>query len=318
MANMTNKPKTKNESPDSHETLTLKDGRNLAYARYGAKTTPNTIPIFYFNGTPSSRLECLLIDEPARRLGIPLIATDRPGFGQSSYQQDRTLLQWPRDVLQLADHLGIAQFGIIGLSGGGPHALACLHQIPKARLVAVTVVSGMYPTEFGMKGMMWPTWLLFATARYSTWVVEMLFEAFVGRMARGVDERALAEHMKSTGAGSPQPEVDKECIREMLEDDVLKRALVAAPKEALRSSSKGAAWEVYMLGSNWGFRIEDLDPGRLTMWHGSLDANVPLAMSKKASELLPDAKYRTVDGEGHMSLIVRHRHDILSELMQRL
>lgn len=305
------------DTSESYETLTLKNGYTLAYARYGVKINLKTIPVFYFNGTPSSRLECSLLDEAGKKLGVPLIGTDRPGFGRSSFQ-NRKLLDWPRDVLELADHLGIPKFGVIGLSGGGPHVLACLYEIPRERLVAATVVSGMCPMTLGAKDMMWPTWMLFSTARYSTWVVETMFELSLGKTMRRLDEESLAQHIKGQSESLPLPEVDKAVMREMPEDEVLRAAFVAGPKEALKSSCKGAAWEMYLLGSDWGFRIEDLDADRLTIWHGDLDVNCPFATTKKVSELLPRANFRPMHGYGHMSVMVRHRHEILSELVERL
>merc|ERR1711939_35190 len=87
--------------------LQLKDGRTLAYACYGETASPKSLPVFYFNGTPGSHPECGLLHEPALKLGLLLIGIDRPGFGDSSLQDNRTLLQWPSDVLELADHLDV-------------------------------------------------------------------------------------------------------------------------------------------------------------------------------------------------------------------
>jgi pimeloyl-ACP methyl ester carboxylesterase len=67
--------------------LTLPDGRRLAYAEYG---DPNGHPVFYFHGTPSSRLEPLILgDEAIAQSGLRVIAPDRPGVGQSDFQPNR-------------------------------------------------------------------------------------------------------------------------------------------------------------------------------------------------------------------------------------
>ncbi|KAF2816752.1 uncharacterized protein BDZ99DRAFT_812 [Mytilinidion resinicola] len=123
-------PIVQNQAKDPVETFTLKDSRTLAHARYGASMDSKTYLIFYFNGTPGSHLECQLLNKPVLNFGIPLIATDRPGFGSSSWQDNRTLLQWPQAILELADHLGISKFGVLGLSGVGPYILACFHELP--------------------------------------------------------------------------------------------------------------------------------------------------------------------------------------------
>jgi pimeloyl-ACP methyl ester carboxylesterase len=303
---------------NSLQTLLLRDGRTLAYARYGATTSQATVPVFYFNGTPGSRLECQLVVQPASKLGIPLISTDRPGFGQSSWLNARTLLQWPRDVLELADHLGIDKFGVIGLSGGGPYVLACLHEIPPERLVAASIVSGMYPMSLGTTGMMWQTRLTFTLAYYSTWLAEKMIDLSMGSMLRNTERQKLIEQISKQTDALPQPQSDKDALKRITGDDVLIEAYLGSMKEALGSSSKGAAWEFWIFSSDYGFQLQELDGRRLTIWHGGLDVNVPIGMPNKAAQLIPNVKFNCLDLEGHISLIVERREQILSDLMERL
>ncbi|KAF2500402.1 alpha/beta-hydrolase [Lophium mytilinum] len=310
-------PIAQNLAKDPVQNFTLMDSRTLAYARYGASSDSNTPPVFYFNGTPGSHLECQLLNKSALNLGIPLIATDRPGFGSSSWQEKRTLLQWPQDILELADHLGIDRFGVLGLSGGGPYVLACLHELPRERLITATVISGMYPLTFGTTGMMWQTRMLFWLAGISTWIAEKMIDLSMGRMLRNTDTQKLIKQIEGQAATLPQPKADKECMKEILEDDILSGAYIGSMKEALRTSSKGAAWEFWLLGSDWGFKVENLDASRLTIWHGGLDVNVPVGMPDKAVELLPNVEYKRLDSDGHLSLIVRHNNEILSHLLKK-
>ena len=108
------------ESETRYHSLT--DGRRLAYCVYG---DPQGIPIFYAHGGPGSRLEGRLFDEGARRHGFRLIATDRPGMGQSTFKPGRKLLEYPADICELAEALGIDQFGVMGWSGVGAHTMVC-------------------------------------------------------------------------------------------------------------------------------------------------------------------------------------------------
>ena len=123
--------------------VSLPDGRRLAYAEYG---DPQGHPTFYFHGLPGSRLEAILAADSAARAGIRLIASDRPGIGGSDPQPRRTLLDWPADVLRLADHIGIPHFSVVGVSGGAPYAAVCAYAIPE-RLDAVMIVSGVAPFD---------------------------------------------------------------------------------------------------------------------------------------------------------------------------
>jgi pimeloyl-ACP methyl ester carboxylesterase len=82
-------------------------------------------------------------------------------MGLSTYQPRRTLLNWPKDVLELADHLKIQQFPVLGISGGSPCVLACAKEIPRSRLLAASIISGVYPAKFGTEGMLLPIKILF-------------------------------------------------------------------------------------------------------------------------------------------------------------
>lgn len=68
--------------------IVLSDGRKLGYSEYGAQ---RGLPVLGFHGTPGSRFMFRLVHEPARRLGLRIIAPERPGFGLSTFQHNRTL-----------------------------------------------------------------------------------------------------------------------------------------------------------------------------------------------------------------------------------
>ena len=98
-----------------NQIIRLPDGRTLGYAEYGS---PSGNPIFYFTGGNSSRFEGEWFENAATDKDVRLIVPDRPGFGLSTFQPDRQLLDWPKDVIELADALSIDTFSIFGLSGG--------------------------------------------------------------------------------------------------------------------------------------------------------------------------------------------------------
>ena len=133
--------------------LVLPDGRKLGYARYG---DPDGVPVLYFTGGNSSRLEGQWFANAAEQAGIHLIVPDRPGFGLSDFMSGRKLVDWGQDVAALTAVLGIDRFSVFGLSGGGPHVLALLHT--HAGLVKrAAVVSGTAPPEMPNKFKdMWP------------------------------------------------------------------------------------------------------------------------------------------------------------------
>src|SRR5262245_1351194 len=91
--------------------LTLVDGRTIGWAEFG---DPAGFPVFYFHGWPGSRFQGERFDDAGWVVGARVIAPDRPGIGLSSAQPGRRLLNWPADVAELADSLGIEQFAIVG------------------------------------------------------------------------------------------------------------------------------------------------------------------------------------------------------------
>jgi len=127
----------------TNQTITLRDGRKLGYTEYGA---PQGKTVFEFHGNPSSRLGSKFLDEAAKRLDARIIGIDRPGMGLADHKPGRKLLDWPDDVTELADALGIDRFAILGGSGGAPSVLACAYKIPE-RLTAVAVLFPPRPLD---------------------------------------------------------------------------------------------------------------------------------------------------------------------------
>ena len=130
-------------SPELLKTVKLSDGRSLSFARFG---DPSGKPVFYFHGFPGSRFEAQSNHEAFLNAGIQILALDRPGIGHSTRKNKRKLLDWPDDVVEVAKILNLEKFSILGVSGGGPYALACARAIP-GYLDKVTVACGLGPLD---------------------------------------------------------------------------------------------------------------------------------------------------------------------------
>ena len=120
--------------------VVLRDGRCLAYEFRGPKQSKYTA--IYIHGTPSCRLEVLGLNEAVLdSLSLRVIAVDKPGYGQSDPHHGRTLQTFVKDVEQLADHLQLQRFLLIGVSGGGPYSWATARYAPH-RVQGVLIWSG--------------------------------------------------------------------------------------------------------------------------------------------------------------------------------
>lgn len=153
----------------------LKGGRKLGFIEYGKK---DGIPVMIFHGTPGSKIWFTEDDKIANSLGLRLISTDRPGFGTSDPMKNRTLLDWPEDVMELADGLGIGKLSVIGVSGGGAYAAACAYKIPH-RLVHVSMVSSIAPFKKGKppKAMLKENRIAFSLCKYAPWIVKYAYKS---------------------------------------------------------------------------------------------------------------------------------------------
>jgi len=154
------------------QTITLKDGRKFGFGEYGDL---NGKSLFHNHGHPGSRFVAKLFDETALQNGIRVIGVDRPGMGLSEFKPNPTLLDFPDDIVELADTLGFDKFFVEGISGGGPYALACAYKVPD-RLIKCGLIAGMGPIDLGTKGMMRSNRIEFFLAKRFFWLYKRLIK----------------------------------------------------------------------------------------------------------------------------------------------
>lgn len=102
-------------------TIELASGRTVGFADYGIT---DATAVLWCHGGPGSRLEPAYLRREASEAGLRIIGIDRPGYGLSAPQPGRTIAGWVPEALAVADHLGIGQFAVVGISTGGAFALA--------------------------------------------------------------------------------------------------------------------------------------------------------------------------------------------------
>jgi pimeloyl-ACP methyl ester carboxylesterase len=282
--------------------IRLNDGRRLGYAEFG---DPGGRPLFYCHGFPASRLEAALLDPAARRCGVRVVAADRPGFGLSDFQAGRRIRNWPDDVAALADVLGIDRFAIVGVSGGGPYALACARFIPR-RLTAVGVVCGLGPVgePWALRDMLWSRRLVFVLARRAPWLLSLVHRDLFAPLLRRRPDAILSMISRASVAAD----------RRVLARTDVGRALLASIREAVRAGPDGMRHELQLYTRAWGFRPEEIDV-TVDLWHGETDPIVPVAHTRVLLGRLAHVRCVILPGEGHFSLPIIHMHAILRDLL---
>ncbi|HEY6778657.1 MAG TPA: alpha/beta hydrolase [Thermoleophilaceae bacterium] len=266
--------------------VTLPDGRLLAYTDLGASGGPVVI---YFHGAPSTRLDLTSFEEAFAECGVRAVSPDRPGYGGSSPQRGRRLHDWPSDVAALADHLDVERFAVLGLSSGGPYAVACAALLPD-RVASAGSVAG--ETDFGWPGA-WDGYpenegelmRIGDEAGAVAWC-----EARYGPDGSGFMEGGLGELAEADQAA--------------LQDEALATTLMTTVGEAFRQGVGGYAQDITLQGRPWSFDTAAI-VAPVWILHGEADTVVPVAHGRHTAELIPTAKLLTWPDEGHISIFTK-------------
>ena len=302
---MTNQQRLHTPFDCTRQSFQLPDGRMLGYAEYG---DPQGKPLFYFHGWPSARIEFAGLNgnEIAEQLHVRVISVDRPGFGLSSYQAQHRFVDWPQDIICLADYLGLGRFAVMSYSAGSPYALACAHTLGD-RLSACGVVSGVAQPFYApgaTRGM--PTIMLWTTARIHPRLTWLLFNMMKNTITNGPRDQLPISSKQAMMA-----EADFAFIRQ---HPSIMAANMDGGAEAIRQGGLGPAEAAALYWKPWGFRLQDIRM-KVLVWHGENDLNAPFASHGKVlAQQLPSVDAKFYRDEGHISLIHKNLKAILQKL----
>lgn len=285
------------------QTVSLKDRRKLGFGEFGDS---NGIPVFHFHGYIGSRLEAKLFEKFPSSIAIRIISVDRPGIGLSDFKPNRTLLDFPDDIVELADYLGLDKFIVEGISGGGPYALACAYKIPD-RLKACGVIAGVGPIDLSTKGMMRSNKIIFFLAKR----VYFLFKFLIKSQGKALnnDEKIRKSIQKSS---KKLPEPDKI----LMQDPEIQDIVIEESIEAFRNGSEGPSYEGKIYVKPWGFNLNEISKElKVYIWHGELDVNVPVSMGKAMCKEIPNCVGKYFPDEAHLSLPINNVDKIFKTLV---
>ena len=286
--------------PELLKTVKLSDGRSLSYASFG---DPAGKPVFYFHGFPGSRFEPQSNHEAYLKAGIRLLALDRPGMGESTRKSKRKLLDWPDDVVEVAKILNLEKFSVLGVSGGGPYALACARAIP-GYLDKVTVACGLGPMDApnATSGMMLSNRILFRYGRF----FPPLLRLSVFLMVRQLSSKPVKGFEKFV-EGLPEPD------RLVLSEPEAQEFVLTSAVEGVCQGGGPLLEEIRIYSKLWGFKLDDLNVP-ISLFQGEVDIDVPASMARYQAELIPDCELNLYPTDGHFSLLVNHIDEIIASL----
>jgi len=275
-------------TPRLEGTVTLNDRRRLSFAEFGSARGR---AVLWLHGTPGARRQ---IPEPARlaavRHGVRLIGIDRPGVGSSSAHLYDQIIDFAADLRELVDRLDIDDFGLIGLSGGGPYVLACAHEMPD-RVRAAVVLGGVAPSvgpEAARGG------IVSLTARFQSALTALHEPLALGVTAlvwaaRPIGSPALSLYARLSPAGD-RLLLNRPEFKAMFLDDLLNGSRVGL---------RAPVYDAVLFGRDWGFDVRDIKIP-IEWWHGDADHIIPFAHGEHMVSLLPDSHLHVQPGESHL------------------
>jgi pimeloyl-ACP methyl ester carboxylesterase len=244
-------------------------------------------PVVYHHGTPTTGALYPRWEQD----GIRLIGFDRSGYGDAPRRRGRTIADVVDEVVALVDSLGIERFATWGISGGGPHALACAALLPDRVVAAAAVAS---PAPIDAAGLDWfegqgeANVVEHRAALQGETAVRPLLEQMHAAMAAAGDA-AMQDELSSLLTG-PDAEVFHGDFAQFMHDGLVGTGGV-----------DGWLDDDLAFVSSWGFDLGEIAVPVLIR-HGEQDGFVPAAHARWLADHIPSAELRITPEDGHLTL----------------
>ena len=257
--------------------------RNLCYREYGA--LEGGFPVIFAHGNLNSRLfspRWDKTDSETKEAGIRLIAVDRPGYGYSTMQPNRSYSDFAKDIEELSQILNLEKYSVLGYSSGGPHALACcfnknvqscglISSDGPYKILGLDVKKKVYGIDFKTHQQ---------SIELSKKTTQSLISAYNGMKNQTRKELALADITNATIQGYVGP-----------------------------------SWDSMLETSDWNIDLANIPKHiQIAIYHGEKDNDVPTLTSQYLSQNInTTTNLEIIKGENH-SLIRRYWKRISSEV----
>ncbi len=299
---------------DSHDRLVrLPSGRRLGIAEYG---DPDGLPVLAFHGAPASRVMFDVTDQDARRLGLRIIAVDRPGYGLSPLDYGATLARRTDAFAELVDMYGLDRLAVLGVSGGGPYAVALAARLG-SRIDALALISPLGPiAEIDHRSRSGASHVgngsAAATANgqhnghdheatklsfgHRAFFLDLAKHSWVLRINAEIAMRSFraAPNFFAHTFAHLLPEAD----RNVVADPEVSRSIVDMTMEATRTGIGGGIADLEIYSEPWQVDYAAIT-ARSKIWQGLDDLIVPVGASLHLGELIQGCQVQRMPGAGH-------------------
>jgi pimeloyl-ACP methyl ester carboxylesterase len=279
------------------------DGRMLAVQESG---DPAGRPVLVHMGTPGPRgLYGPHVRDAATR-GLRLISYDRPGYGGSSPQPGRTVADCAADVRTICAQLGIDRLATWGISGGGPHVLACAALLPDLVTAAASLAS---LAPYGAEGLDYFAGMGQDNVDYFRLFLTDEAAARAQTDADRLELLAASPEAFATMLDSLLPPVDAAVLH-----GEMAKYQISSAQGGVAPGSQGW-WDDNCTLRPWGFDVASITVPVLLL-HGRQDMMVPFGHGVWLAAHIPGVETRLLDDDGHLTLLqnrVPEVHAWLSE-----
>lgn len=284
--------------------LTLSDGRTLEV--FTTDTVGSKAVVFH-HGTPSCALTWESWLRELEADGISGIAYSRAGYSTSSRKAGRTVIDVNDDIAEVLDQYNVQEFVAVGWSGGGPHALAASFD---SRCRGIVVIAGV--GEYGvddldfLAGMGEGNEIEFGAALNGAEVLDAW-------MAENAPEfaNATADDFRQEGNSLISPP-DLAILRSSYAEE-----MADSTRQSMAKGYYGWMDDDLAFVLPWGFSVRDVNTP-VHIWQGDQDLMVPAAHAQWLHKHLPMSELHSAPGEGHLSITVSHRVQIVHNIARLL
>lgn len=274
------------------KTMTLADGRTLAYDDYG---DPRGKPVVFTHGFGDSRLIRNPDNDLTASLGVRVIAPDQPGIGGSSPKPGRKMIDWGSDVEELVDALGLGEFAVAGHSGGGPHTLAIAVHLPE-RVTKGVLASpvGDFDDPFMRKQLVMKDLKQIAKIHRLHHLLRWAFKHEAKDVLKDVPS-----YVESVAEDDPSDAAT------MLDDPAMTEMFDKNFEQGMSHEGEGT-YEMTLALWGWGFKLEDVRQP-FDVFYGDADDIISPEMPKRVAKELPNGTGHIWLGAGHYGFVDRER-----------
>jgi pimeloyl-ACP methyl ester carboxylesterase len=275
----------------TQRTVPTPDGRVLAVEDAG---DPDGLPVLVHNGTPNSRHLYAPIVADATQRGLRIIGYDRPGYGGSTPQPDRTVADCAADVQAICAALGIGRLVTWGISGGGPHVLATAALLPDLVAAAASLAS---LAPYASEGLDWYDGM--GQENVDDFRLILTDET----AARAKTEQDRTENLAATAGtlAATMPTLLTPTDAAVFTGE-LAEYLAWSGHEGLAPGAEGWFEDSLAFSRPWAFDLADISVPLLLL-HGREDLFVPFGHGQWLAAHIPGAQARLLDHDGHLTLV---------------